>query len=82
MSGGIISVRDEGVGIEKHEIDSIFKPFSRLLRTSGMAKGFGMGLFSVKKIVDGHGGFIEVESEIGCGTTFEIWLPLIGRDVE
>ena len=78
---GIISVRDEGVGIEKHEIDSIFKPFSRLIRTSGIAKGFGMGLFSVKKIVDGHGGFIEVESEIGLGTTFEIWLPLIGRDV-
>jgi signal transduction histidine kinase len=78
---GIISIRDEGVGMEKHEIDSIFKPFSRLSRTCDMAKGTGMGMFSVQKIVEGHGGSIEVRSKPGRGTTFEIRLPLIGRDV-
>jgi len=69
-------VKDEGFGIEEDEIAKIFLPFRRASRTQGVAEGWGMGLFSVKKIVDGHGGTINILSRVGGGTTVEIVFPV------
>ncbi len=67
-----ISVTDVGVGIPGDIIDSIFEPF---FTTKEVGKGTGLGLSSVKAIVKNHGGFINVYSEIGRGSTFKVYLP-------
>jgi two-component system sensor histidine kinase MtrB len=72
----LILVKDEGVGIDEDEIQKLFQPFKRLDRTKDMAKGTGLGLFSAKKIVEAHGGSINISSEPGNGTTVEIRLPV------
>ncbi len=65
-----ISIRDTGVGIIPDELPNIFKPFY-----TTKSAGSGLGLAICKKIVDEHGGQIEVESTVGKGTTFTITLP-------
>jgi len=72
---GVITVKDAGVGIPPEKITTLFQPFRRLAGTKKMAKGSGLGLFSVKKIIDGHGGKITIASEPGRGTTVTIGLP-------
>jgi PAS domain S-box-containing protein len=67
-----ISVTDVGVGIPGEILDSIFEPF---FTTKEVGKGTGLGLSSVKAIVKNHGGFINVYSEIGRGSTFKVYLP-------
>jgi PAS domain S-box-containing protein len=67
-----ISVTDVGVGIPSDIIESIFEPF---FTTKEVGKGTGLGLSSVKAIVKNHGGFINVYSEIGRGSTFKVYLP-------
>jgi signal transduction histidine kinase len=71
-----ISVRDGGLGIEPRERKAIFKKFVRgdSARVAD-TKGTGLGLALVRRIVQGHGGAIEVESEPGKGSTFTIVLP-------
>ncbi len=72
-----LSVQDRGQGIPSEEMDKLFKPFSRTsVQTTGGETSTGLGLVIVKKIVDGHGGQINVESEVGEGTTFHVRLPL------
>jgi len=68
-----ITVRDNGHGIRKSHLDAIFDPF---FSTKG-AKGTGLGLAMVFGSVERHNGFIEVESELGLGTAFHVYLPLI-----
>ena len=72
-----VTVKDEGVGMEDHEIRELFQPFRRLDRTRGMATGTGLGLFSAKKIVEAHGGAIGISSRLGNGTTVVLELPAI-----
>ncbi len=79
IEGGdfVFSVSDSGVGINNEEIPRLFTKFHR---SSGSAsydfEGAGLGLYLSKLIIEQHGGKIEVESEIGKGSTFRISLPL------
>jgi two-component system, sporulation sensor kinase E len=65
------SIADTGGGIPQEQINHIFEPFYTTKK-----KGSGLGLMIVQRIVRQHGGRIEVESHVGQGTTFRIWLPL------
>jgi PAS domain S-box-containing protein len=66
-----ISFTDTGVGIPEENLDKLFEP---LFTTK--ARGIGLGLALVKSLVEGHGGTIEVESEVGKGSIFTVRLPL------
>jgi signal transduction histidine kinase len=72
---GVLSVRDTGAGIAPDELPRIF---DRLFRgdTSRTERGLGLGLSLVKAIVEAHHGIVEVESEPGRGSSFEVSLPL------
>jgi signal transduction histidine kinase len=76
----LIRVRDQGPGIPPEEFGRVFEKFYRLERdaASGVV-GTGLGLPLVKEIVEKHGGQIQVESELGFGSTFTIQLPLEQR---
>ena len=68
------SVTDTGGGIPQEQINRIFEPFYTTKK-----KGSGLGLMIVQRIVRAHNGRIELESHVGRGTTFRVWLPLHER---
>ena len=72
-----LQVIDTGPGIPEKVIPKIFEPFFTTKGTTkkGEAKGTGLGLAICKEIIDAHGGRIEVQSEMGKGTTFTVYLP-------
>jgi PAS domain S-box-containing protein len=65
-----VSVADTGGGIAPDQVNQIFEPFYTTKK-----KGTGLGLMIVQRIVRQHGGHIELESRVGQGATFRIWLP-------
>jgi signal transduction histidine kinase len=73
-------VRDTGPGIPSEDLPHIFDRFYRAekSRTRSKAGGFGLGLSIANWIIEHHGGQIKVESEEGQGTTFVIWLNVLG----
>jgi signal transduction histidine kinase len=73
-------VRDTGAGIPAQDLPFIFERFYRAekSRTRSKISGFGLGLSITKWIVEQHGGQIKVESKEGEGTTFVIWLGVVG----
>jgi len=75
----VIRVSDTGMGVSKEFLAKIFDPFYQIHQPGQESKGTGLGLSIVNKIVMAHGGRIEVESEVGQGTTFSVFLPLDGR---
>jgi PAS domain S-box-containing protein len=71
-----ITVTDSGMGISPDGLELLFKPFSQV--DSGLARKFegtGLGLAMVKLLADLHGGAVAVESEVGKGSRFTVWLP-------
>jgi len=72
----VMSVSDTGMGMPKEALPRIFDQFYQVHKPAQQIKGTGLGLAIVKKVVEVHGGRIEVESELNQGTTFTIFLPL------
>ncbi len=68
-----LSVADTGVGMDSRMIDKIFDPF---FTTKNAEQGTGLGLAMVADIVKQQGGFIDVQSELGSGTTFTVYVPV------
>lgn len=75
----VLSVTDTGTGIPEKIIGRIFDPF---FTTKGPGKGTGLGLAMVYGIVKGHKGEIRVQSRVGVGTTFEVFIPATDQQVE
>jgi len=71
-NGAFVEIEDTGVGIGVDELDRIFQPFF-----TTKTKGTGLGLSVVSKIVENHGGRVEVRSVVGKGTTFRFTLPRV-----
>jgi signal transduction histidine kinase len=72
-----INITDTGPGIDAKNVAKVFEPFftTKTTAKSGEPRGTGLGLHICKQIVEGHGGTIEVESELGKGATFGLLLP-------
>ncbi|MGQ9500709.1 MAG: sensor histidine kinase [Anaerolineae bacterium] len=68
-----VSVQDTGVGIPPEALPHIFERFFRMPRQG--RKGVGLGLAIARWIAEAHGGRLEVESQVGQGSTFTLWLP-------
>ncbi|MBI1953252.1 MAG: GAF domain-containing protein [Candidatus Omnitrophica bacterium] len=71
-----MDIVDNGIGMNKQEMDQLFVPFFTTKATA--EKGTGLGLFVIKRILEHHGGNIAVQSSSGQGTTFTIFLPAVG----
>ena len=66
-----IKVVDNGIGIPEEDLAQLFEPFF-----TKKTRGTGLGLANVKRILEEHGGSVEIESTLGEGTEVALWLPL------
>ncbi|HSY24460.1 MAG TPA: ATP-binding protein [Polyangiaceae bacterium] len=73
-----LEVTDRGIGIEPESVDRLFERYYRTGAGKVQASGLGLGLYIARLIVEAHGGRIQVESEIGTGSTFRLSLPAAG----
>jgi signal transduction histidine kinase len=72
----ILTVGDEGPGVPPEDRERIFEPFQQRSPTHGGASGAALGLFVSKRVVEAHAGRMELESQVGRGSTFRIVLPM------
>ena len=77
---GVVTVRDEGLGIPAHDLPHVFERFHRGSNVVDRISGTGIGLAGARQIVEQHGGSITVESREGEGSTFSIRLPLAMKE--
>lgn len=75
----VLSVSDTGAGIPPEHLERIFEPF---FSTKEAGKGTGLGLATVYGTVKAHGGFVHVESSVGKGTVFRVYLPVTSQAAE
>ncbi len=75
-------IKDNGIGIREKHLESVFRIFKRLHAPSKYGGGTGAGLTIVKKIIERHGGRIQVESTFGKGTTFWFALPVHNNTIK
>jgi PAS domain S-box-containing protein len=75
--GILLSIGDTGGGIPADQLNRIFEPFYTTKK-----KGSGLGLMIVQRIIQDHRGQIKIESHVGKGTVFRIWLPLFERQTK
>ena len=79
----VIEVQDTGIGISQEHLPFIFDQFFQVSRREGKKmKGSGLGLSIAKKIVEAHGGRIDVSSELGIGSTFTVRIPKVRREAD
>ena len=71
-----IWVSDTGEGIAPKDLEHIFERFARASQSRRRSEGAGLGLAIVRSIVHAHGGYVELVSQLGTGSTFTIVLPL------
>ena len=74
----VITVRDTGIGMSPEIVERIFEPF---FTTKDFGKGTGLGLSTVQGIIKSHKGFINVDSKVGKGSKFQIFLPSINQEI-
>lgn len=74
-----LSVQDTGVGIPQEHHDQIYDPF---FSTKTKERGSGLGLSIIYNILEQHGGFVQLQSEVGKGTTFSVLLPQAEKEQE
>lgn len=74
----VITVRDTGIGMSPEIVERIFEPF---FTTKDFGKGTGLGLSIVQGIIKSHKGFINVDSQVGQGSKFQLFLPSINQEV-
>jgi signal transduction histidine kinase len=70
----VATIADNGSGIDPAIVDRIFDPF---FTTKSAGQGTGLGLATTFRIVQNHGGFIQVDSQVGVGSRFQVFLPAI-----
>ncbi|MDR9497841.1 MAG: hybrid sensor histidine kinase/response regulator [Hydrogenovibrio sp.] len=82
-AGLVVRVCDSGPGIDEEDLRFIFDPFKQLdAKGRKQYVGSGLGLAIVKTLVELMGGDVQVRSQLGEGTCFEVWLPFPGRDCD
>lgn len=73
----IVNINDTGIGMDEETISRIFEPYEQGEHSYSNSEGIGLGLFICKQLIELHGGTLEVESEIGIGSSFSFSLPLV-----
>jgi len=74
----VVSVADAGIGIPSEDLPLIFERFYRVDKARSRSEGgSGLGLAICQRIAEAHGGRIKVESQVGKGSTFSVWLPAV-----
>jgi signal transduction histidine kinase len=78
-----IRIRDTGIGIRTQDIPLVMQPFYRVdPALDSKHQGAGLGLPFAKSVIELHGGTLDIESELGSGTTVSLTLPLVFRTVD